>query len=174
MTVAITLRTDRLLLQPLQPADLPSLVTLYGDARVMHYITGRARTPEETAQRLDAHLQQHATYGFGLYATLERATGSFIGRCGLEPRPEQPRAGSTVPALAGDLAWMFAVSHWGKGLGLEVGRALVDYGLYQLQLARVFATAAHGNTASIAIMKHLDMQLVADTERGVEYEIRRE
>ena len=151
----------------------------------MRYISGRARTPLETASRLTAHLQQHEQFGFGLYATFDRASGRFVGRCGLEPRPDLPQELTSPPTKAGtdgalsqrpagELAWMFAFDCWGQGLGLEAGRALLEFGLAKLRLPRVFATADHANHASIAIMQRLNMLLVAETDRGVEYEIRQD
>lgn len=74
--------------------------------------------------------------------------------------------------MAGELAWMFARDWWGKGLGLEVGEAIVQYALENLTLSRIFATADHRNVASVTIMKRLGMHLVTTTARGVEYEVR--
>lgn len=160
------LETTRLLMRPLVAGDLDDLQGLYGDPRVMRYITGAPRSREETARRLEGYARQHLEHGFGLCAALSREDGAFIGRCGLEPRV-------TAAGVEGDLAWMFAPRWWGKGLGLESGRELVRFGLDELRLTRVYATADHWNAASIAIMQRLGMSLAAEFEHGVEYEIRR-
>jgi ribosomal-protein-alanine N-acetyltransferase len=159
------LNTERLTLRPRAPTDLNELCGLYGDPAVMLYVTGRPRSRAETAKRLEANIEQHRQYGFGLCAALWRETGEFIGRCGLEPRLE-------AGGIAGELAWMFARAWWGRGLGVEAGRALLRHALDNLNLHRVFATADHRNVASIAIMKRLRMRLVETTDRGVEYQLR--
>lgn len=67
---------------------------------------------------------------------------------------------------------MFAPAWWGRGLGLEVGRALIDSSFRELNLQRVYARADPHNTASIAIMKRLEMVLVAENNKEAEYELR--
>ncbi len=161
-----TLETERLILRPLVAEDITDLVQLYSDARVMQYVTGAPRSASATQQRLTAHLAQHQTYGFGLCAALLKSNQQFIGRCGLEPRVE-------AGGMAGDIAWMFFPQWWGQGLGQEAGGCLIEHGLAALGLSRVFATADHGNKASIAIMQKLGMRLARHHERGVEYEILR-
>ncbi len=158
------LETPRLLLRPLTIDDLDELHQLYGDKRVMEFVTGTPRTREESKQRLAAHLQQHEQFGFGLCAAITKSDNQMIGRCGLEPRTE-------AKGLVGELAWMFTPEMWAQGFGAEVGFELVAFGLKVLGLQRVYATADHRNLASIAIMKKLGMSQVSEDERGVEYEI---
>ncbi len=159
------LETQRLLLRPLTADDLNDLHSLYSDGQVMKYITGNPRTLEKTKERLIHHIAQHDEYGFGLCAALIKSGNEFVGRCGLEPRREKD-------GLAGDIAWMFAPTQWGMGLGAEAGMVLLDFGLHELSLHRIYGTADHRNLASIAIMKKLGMKLIREDERGVEYEIR--
>lgn len=159
------LETPRLILRPLQASDLDELHKLYGDERVMQFITGNPRTREMSNQRLAAHLHDQVKFGFGLCAAITKIDHKFVGRCGLEPQPE-------ADGMAGELAWLFAPGQWRQGYGSEAGRTLVEFGLDELNLNRVFATADYRNTASIAIMRKLGMSLVREDERGVQYEIR--
>lgn len=159
------LESTRLILRPLTKEDLGNLYRLYGDGRLMQFITGARRTLEQTRGRLRDHLAQHEAHGFGLCATILKTDQEFIGRCGLEPRIE-PRG------VAGELAWMFEYNRWGRGYGEEAGSALLRFGLEKLKLQRVFGTADHRNIRSISIMKKLGMNLVGEDQRGVEYEIR--
>lgn len=67
--------TARLLLRPLVMADLDDLFALYGQPRLMRYITGRPRSYGETKERLKAHIADRERYGFGLCAAILRGTG---------------------------------------------------------------------------------------------------
>ncbi len=156
------IHTQRLTLRPLVHTDLDDLHKLFANADVMRYIIGRPRSHQESAEKLNTAIHQHEEFGFGLCATLWRATGELIGRCGWEPREE---------GIEGELAWMFAPPWWRRGLGVEVGRTLIEYGLCQLNLQRVYARADPRNTASIAIMQRLEMVLVAETDEEIEYEL---
>ena len=158
------IETERLLLKPLDNRDVDALFQLYHDFELMQYITGRARTYEETRARLKAHMLDHKQYGFGLYATILKDTGDMIGRCGIEPVAKPT-------GLEGDIAWMFKQAYWGQGLATEFGQTMIPHGFANFPIQRIFATADHNNTASIKVMKKLGMTFVKADSRGVEYEI---
>jgi ribosomal-protein-alanine N-acetyltransferase len=159
------IRTPRLILRPLQRTDLRALHALYADAELMRYVTGYARTPKQTAARLRKDLGHHRDFGFGLCLALWAADGRPVGRCGLEPVPGPD-------GVEGEAAWMFARPWWGKGLATEAGRALLDFGLGELGLHRVFAEAHHRNEASLSVMRKLGMRYVGEKGDGRIYEVR--
>ncbi|HEX3759819.1 MAG TPA: GNAT family N-acetyltransferase [Kofleriaceae bacterium] len=156
--------TERLVLRPLEPADLDTLHELYRDAVVMQYILGRPRSYEETRQRLAHHVADFEQHGFGLYAAILKSSGAMVGRCGLEPV-------SGAGGLQGELAWMFAPAVWGQGLASEFAPAMIRHGFARFPIVRMFATADHRNVASIRVMRTSGMTLVRTDQRGVEYEI---
>ena len=52
-------------------------------------------------------------------------------------------------------ASLFARGHWGKGCGLEAGRALVDLAFGELGLARLWAQVHASNVASARLLEKL-------------------
>jgi len=145
-------------------SDFRALQSLYGEPELMKFITGKARGPLETRARLMKDLAHHRDHGFGLCIVEWRDTGEVIGRCGLEPRRRRN-------GMEGELAWMFAQPWWGRGLATAAGAALIPFGLVELALERVFATADHRNQASIRVMQKLAMTLVSSGDDQVEYEV---
>ena len=82
----LILQTPRLTLRRLLPEDLQSLHALYRDPEVRRYFPDGTRTLEETKAELEFFLNGHPEFPeLGLCATVERATGAFLGRCGLLP-----------------------------------------------------------------------------------------
>ena len=80
------LETDRLILRRQVPEDLDSLYALYCDPEVIQYIPDAPRSYEETRKELEWHQHGHPRRPeLGLWATIHKATGQFIGRCGLLP-----------------------------------------------------------------------------------------
>lgn len=151
----IPIVTPRLVLRPLVRSDLRALHTMYGDARMMRHITGYPRTPWQTGARLRKDLRDHREHGFGLCLGLLREGGAVVGRFGLEPRP--------IPAgLDGELAWMTLPPYRGRGLAVEAGRALIDYGYGELGLGRIYATTHVANAASTRVMERLGMSRTGD------------
>ena len=80
------LETPRLLLRHLEPNDLDNLHALYADPEIRQYIPDAPRSPAETREELEWHRNGHPRHPeLGLWATIDKPTGAFIGRCGLLP-----------------------------------------------------------------------------------------
>ena len=87
------LETERLLLRPLVLDDLDALAHLYRDPDIRRYFPEGTLTYEETRAELEWIINvYYAQYGFGLWATIHKPTGEFIGRCGLLPWQIEGRA----------------------------------------------------------------------------------
>jgi [ribosomal protein S5]-alanine N-acetyltransferase len=167
----VVLETERLLLRRFTLDDLDALVALYSDAAVIQYVYA-SMTAEETHDELEWLLALYDEQpGFGLWATIYKATGEIMGRCGLlqwtiDDRPEV------------ELTYLLAQNYWGRGLGTEVTRALIHYGFEQLQLPRLVAVITRENEASIHVAQGLGMvfEKEVETEDGREllYALNRE
>lgn len=160
-----SLTTDRLILRPLINQDLDDLVHLYAQPILMQYITGHPLAYEQVRDGLRQQITQHEQYGFGFCAVILKATGVLIGRGGLKP-------GASPDGITGELSWLLGTDYWGRGLATELGEASITYGLRNLRLARIFATAYRANLASVRVMKKLGMCLVREDDDEVEYEVK--
>lgn len=159
-----SLLTDRLILRPLINQDLDDLAVLLAQPMLMQYITGHPLTYEQVRHGLRQQIMQHAQYGFGFCAVILQANGAFIGRGGLKP-VESPAG------ITGELAWLLRSDYWGHGLATELGHASIEYGMTNLRLTRIFATAYRANLASVRVMEKLGMRLVHIDDDEVEYEV---
>lgn len=145
------LKTKRLILRHLVPADLDSLFALYSDPEVRRYFPEGTLSLEETEEELEWFLNGHPEHPeLGLWATIHKETNQFIGRCGLLPWTIDGRAEVEV-------AYMVAKTHWRQGLGTEAARAILDYGFGQLGLSRLVCLIDHENLASIKVATNIGM-----------------
>jgi len=148
----IVLETPRLLMRRLEPGDLDSLSALYADRDIRRYFPEGMLTREETAEELDWFRNGHPQDArLGLWATIEKASGKFIGRCGLlrweiEGREEI------------EIAYLIARSHWQQGFGAEAARALVAHGFEPLGLTRLIALVHPDNIASARTAERAGLQ----------------
>ena len=105
------LETKRILLRQLTLEDLDNLYALYINENVKKYVYTESMDYEETKEELDWIIDVYTSQsGYGLWATIHKETGDFIGRCGLlqwtiEERPEV------------ELTYMLTEKYWGQGLG---------------------------------------------------------
>jgi ribosomal-protein-alanine N-acetyltransferase len=97
----------------------------------------------------------------GLWATILKETGAFIGRCGLLPWTIDGRAEVEV-------AYMIDKAYWGNGLGTEAAQALVDYGFEALGLNRLVCLITPGNEASVRVATKIGLafEKEAEDEKG--------
>ena len=145
------LETERLILRHLLPDDLEALFALYSDPEVRQYFPEGTLSREETREELEWFLNGHPTHPeLGLWATIHRETGSFIGRCGLLPWTID--GGPEV-----EVAYMLARDFWARGLGTEAAQAILDYGFGNLGLSRLICLIDRENQASIRVATKIGM-----------------
>ncbi len=155
------LETRRLVLRTLRPDDLDDLFALYRDPEIRRYFPDGTLTREQTREELDWFVEggdpDHPR--LGLWATLHKETGRFIGRCGLIPWRLDGKDEVEV-------AYLLAKEHWRQGLGSEVTQALLRYGFEELALSRLIALIDPQNQASIGTAEKAGLRF----ERHIEHE----
>lgn len=137
------LETERLILRRLEPGDLDDLARLYADPDVRRHFPDGTMTRDQTREELDWFVAGDPDHpGLGLWATIHKPTGRFIGRCGLIPL--------TIDGVAEvEVAYLIDKAFWRQGLGSEAARALVAHGFGRLGLNRIIALIDPPNEASV-------------------------
>jgi ribosomal-protein-alanine N-acetyltransferase len=152
----IVLNTKRLLLRHLRPEDLEPLYALYRDPEIRKYYPDGTRTREETKSELEWFLHGHPSHPeLGLWATVERDTGEFVGRCGL--LPWHIEGNDEV-----ELAFMIKKERWRQGLATEAARGIIEHAHRSLGLRRLVCLIMPGNEASVGVAEKVGMSF----ERG--------
>jgi RimJ/RimL family protein N-acetyltransferase len=152
----VYLETERLMLRRFTAADADNLVALDGDPDVMRYISGGPPTPREMIERdilprWLAYYDEHP--GFGHWAAVERAGGSFLGWFGFHP------SDGADPAEV-ELGYRLRKTAWGKGYATEGSRALIRRGFTELGVCRVVAGTYQDNIGSRRVMEKAGLTLV--------------
>lgn len=146
MSPAWTLRTGRLLMTPVNGADLPELRQIKASPSVFAVMLGGVRNHAQTADDLANDVCHWGRHGFGIWAL--RENGRFVGITGLEHRPD-----------GRGVALRFAL--WpeaqGRGLAREAALAAVRFGHDRAELARIIAVARESNFGSRMILGGIGM-----------------
>ncbi len=152
----IFLESDRLVLRRFTESDVDNLHNLDGDPEVMRFINGgkpaqRDMIRDETLPRF---LHSYERFeGFGVWATIERSTGEFVGWFEFYPRKD---AGPEEV----ELGYRLRRSAWGKGYATEGSRALIRKGFTELGVQRVVAETMVVNAASRRVMEKAGLTYV--------------
>ena len=108
----------------------PGLAAVNADAEVMQFINdGVPLTRVESGIGSDRVAEHWRTYGFGLWAVIEKAGERMIGFAGVCHPLWLPGWERTV-----EVGWRLHRDAWGNGYATEAGRAGLAYGLERLGL----------------------------------------
>lgn len=150
--MSVVLETPRLLLRHQIPSDLDDLWALYCDPQITQYIPDAPRTRDEAREELEWHEHGHPRNpSLGLWATIHKQTGQFIGRCGLLPWQIDGRDEVEV-------AYTIVRDFWGQGLASEAAQAIRTYAFEFLQLSRLVCLIDPENIASQKVAKKMGMR----------------
>lgn len=144
------LSTARLVLRRVTTGDTPWIERLHADARVMRHVGG-VHTPERARQvmrdRMLDYYDRHP--GFGIWATLERATGAVAGLHLLN----NIRGTDLI-----QVGYLLFPEYWGRGYATEMCIGLLRYGFADLGLARISAITDLPHAASQRVLLKAGLQ----------------
>lgn len=141
-----TIRTARLVLRPVGPADLADLTALKADPRAYALMLGGVRDRLQAAHELAAEMGFWAARGVGIWTV--REAGAFRGLTGLHERPD----GRGIA-----LRFAFWPEARGHGLAREAAGAALRYAHDEAGVARVVAVAREDNFASRTVLGAIGM-----------------
>lgn len=152
------LETERLLLRHPLLTDLDDLYALYSDPEMRRYFPDGTLTRQETQEELEWYLAGHPRHPeLGLWATIHKPSGRFIGRCGLLPWTIDGQ-------FEVEVAYMIAKDFWRQGLGTEAAQGILEYAFNVLHLPRLICLIDHDNEASIKVATNIGMTFEKEGE----------
>ena len=138
---AVWLTTERLVLRRPRADDLDDYVRLHGDPRTYAHSPSSMPSPERCRERLTDDVADWERDGLGYAAVVDRATGEVIGWAGLRHKD------ADTSSL--NLYYRLAHARLGAGLGREIARAVVAWGVEHRPNALVTAMVDAVNVASM-------------------------
>lgn len=143
--------TERLLVRHFQVSDLDAFAELCADPEVLRYVgDGTILSRDDVKHWIEVCQQRYAARGYGTSAVFERATGEFVGYCGVVRAP-----GNDFD----ELIYVFHRSAWGQGYATEVGRAMLGYVFAHSSLSEIYATIHADNRTSRKVAAKLGMMV---------------
>ena len=134
------LETERLALRQMGESDFDALAAILQDPQVM-YAYEHGFSDEEVRQWLDRQMERYAAYGFGLWAVIEKASGDFIGQCGVTM---QDWDGREVP----EIGYHLRRDQWRHGFASEAAAACKEYAFTELGFQEVYSIIQENNLPS--------------------------
>ena len=144
------LQTERLALRRFGEQDYGWLVDLYADAEVMRY-GGGVKSPEQVQAVMRERILDYydAHPGFGVWQTIERASGTPIGFHVLN----NIQGESII-----QVGYFLLKPAWGRGYATEMARAIVRYGFIDLDLPHIGGMADRENLPSHRVLMKIGLR----------------
>ena len=133
--------------------DVQALYSLYQDPEIRRYFPEGVLSYEDTKEELEWFMNGHPHHPeLGLWATVHKETGKFIGRCGLLPWEIDGK-------LDVEIAYLLDKDFWHQGLATEAARGILLYGFEQLHLTRLICLMHPDNIPSQRVAERIGMKL---------------
>ena len=134
--------------------DLPDLIRLHADPRVMATLGGPrdAAATEAQLRDFDAHWERH---GFGPWVLRDPDTQRFLGRGGLRRVPVEGR--DEVEVL-----YALAAEAWGRGYATELARESIRVAFEKLRISELVCFSLPSNERSRAVMRRAGFEYQRD------------
>ena len=147
------LTTQRLRLRPLREEDAGAIQALFGDPRILRFLSQPpSDTPAKALELIrwlqghyDRHYDRHEAVQWAI--TLRDANqlpDRMIGTCGAYAWDRENRHV--------DIGYHILYEHWGQGYATEATRALLDWCFANLDVHRIQADCTDGNIASERVL----------------------
>jgi RimJ/RimL family protein N-acetyltransferase len=158
----MVLETERLVVRNWQESDVNHCLVLAHDVGYNCFsLPGRflVHSHEEAHEKIRERMRLFDERKLGKFPLFLRATGEFIGTCGMEPfdLEGQPEV---------ELGYRLCLNFWGKGYAKEAATAMLSYGFGDLKLARIMAFVLPQNKASVRILDRLGFRYLRDFVHG--------
>jgi RimJ/RimL family protein N-acetyltransferase len=147
--------TKRLAFRQMTADDLDDMAALLGDPDVMRYYT-RPKDRDEAMAWIDWNQRLYRQEGFGLWLLTLRATGEFVGDCGLTPQ----EVDGTIDVEVG---YHIRADLQGHGYATEAAAACRDYARHTLHLERLIAIIHPDNVPSQRVAEKTGLTHERDT-----------
>ncbi|MEO5324142.1 GNAT family N-acetyltransferase [Mesorhizobium sp. CC13] len=139
--------TPRLILREMKRGDEAAILSIFADDYARRFYP--EMTDEAGATEwIERNLARYRQDGFGLWAMLDRSSGTLIGDCGV--------TWQDVGGLrALEIGYHVAPAWRGRGLALEAARAAMAFGFKVTDEAEIGSIVAPDNTSSASVARRL-------------------
>jgi len=159
----LSVGTEHLLLVPWTDDYADEFARVCADREAMRFITGgHPLSRKEVRGILDGTKAMWAEHGFGPWAAIDRASGRWVGRIGLNLLEDWPGPDRW------EVGFELAPEFWGRGLATEGAHEAIRYGFDEAGLERIISVTAPGHEASRRVMEKCGLTCRGQREfRGV-------
>jgi RimJ/RimL family protein N-acetyltransferase len=155
--IAGAAETERLVLLPWSSEYDADFARLCADGDAMRFISGgRPLTEEVIESIIQRTLAMWNDYGYGPWAAIEKESGRWAGRIGLNLLADWPGPDKW------EVGFELAPEYWGRGLATEGATEAIRFAWASTPLPRIISATAAEHRASRRVMEKCGLVLQAE------------
>lgn len=143
--------TERLILRKMKQEDASHLLQIFSDPEAMRYYPS-TKNENETREWINWTLNNYVNYGVGLWIVEDKATGDFLGQCGIVPQEVDGE-------IKMEIGYLFVRRAWGKGYATEAATACKKFGFEQLNESEMISLVDVHNIPSAKVAERIGMSV---------------
>ena len=152
------IKTERLLLRDIRPADIEGMFSLDSDVDVHKYLGNKpVKTKSESEDIIKDIIKQYTDYGIGRWAVINKQTNEFMGWSGLKLNTKEPLNRFTNFY---DIGYRLIKKYWGMGYATESSVAALQYGFNNLKLDTIYGITEINNEGSHQVLLKIGLQYI--------------
>ena len=155
----LELLSDRLILTPLEMADIDLAVELWTDPEVVRYICD-VPTEAEVRREMPDTIKRGGNGGIGIWCVADRKTGEKLGSTYLLPMPTEDDdvdygliIMGQMPDADIEVGYFLKRSAWGQGYATEVCKRILQFAFQEASLDKVVASVDENNIVSQNVLE---------------------
>lgn len=147
----IVLTTERLNLRKMTTDDVDRLMKIFSDPEAMTYYPS---TLDEagTLEWIHRVLGNYQKFGVGLWIVEDKATGRFLGQCGIIPQ-------ELDGIIEMEIGYLLVRQEWGQGYASESARACKEYGFETMGYRKMISLIDINNIRSAKVAERIGMRV---------------
>ena len=136
---------EKLFIEKFKKSDILEWSKIESDPKVRHFIDGEKQTYKQSEEYIKKNIFSYDNNGFGRYAVRLKKNKQLIGMCGFLEED-----------YGIDFGYRYTPSVWKNGIGFDVAKLVLNYGIKKLKLNKILALTHEDNHGSIRILEKLD------------------
>lgn len=160
----MVIETERLILREYSFDDFNALFEIVSDPETMQHYPAPF-DEQRTKQWIAWNLDNYKKYGFGLWATVLKVSGEFIGDCGITMQ-------NIDNEMLPEIGYHIHKKYWRRGFAKEAARTVRDWGFQNTQYDTIYSCMKYTNVGSYSTAIANGMKKVKeypDEKNGISY-----
>ena len=144
-TIKMITENEKLFIEKFKKSDISEWSKIESDPKVRHFVDGKKQTYKQSEEYIKKNIFSYDNNGFGRYAVRFKKNKQLIGMCGFLEED-----------YGIDFGYRYTPTVWINGIGFDVAKLVLNYGIKKLKLYKILALTHEDNHGSIRILEKLD------------------